>query len=949
MSKGYVLPIVLVLVAAMFVMAVAILSLGRGERKSARKFVDHRQAQLAVDAALRDAAEVIEHEMRDDAFILLMSSIDANADNREFVPCMFSARWSGDEFEYEPLFTTSEMPENSFVLRAPALDSESNDASLDWVIMRNQSGQPTARYMFWVEDLQGKIDPRVAGNREGVGGVHRRYGFEDLDPTLPAANQVALYALDPEATNDDQGELAELLIDGRSLMLTPMSSLALVPELGDVLKESMVDSLICGNQPYFERPMVPPVTGISGDVVGRPKMNLNKVLGLSGAQAVHEMSEWVRDALPDFEQRRGAFPDDYLKTLAASAVDYADVDSVPTSVDGIYSGVDSYPVLSEVVLHLHFRRLQQRDGQWVMVWTFRLFAELWNMSNQPVDSGMARLSYEVDLRPSSIGSGVGGMAFDDARLLLDGEKSAHDLEQIGERFYGPPVMVSLKPNEYRFYEFARVDYTIPCSPMLDGEGLPIPEEFDLVEPESEMRGISLIWNGKHTYRVPKILRDPYGLSGFQTHKSRKTAKACIPGHSYGGYGGAVNNMGDPRIAPYLREVPLGENAYPDNLSPHRRNVRRRNIYDRDRSPLKVRHYGRVLPSEWPDGGHDSPVGDFMVTTSHAALPTDQSKWPLNEVPEPRAHDAPQRISNSGRYYCETELGRVFDPVMWLPVYADLDGEPGSGAQDTEVLLRLNSGFYRPEMPERRLAWPEVTDHSEASAHYGGGNTLRVGRPEHQRFDRDGWRASRLLDLFHVGVPDSDDPLERCGPLVRVEGHVNLNTASEDVLRCLAAGWLRQDPGLARVVDRTHDLTYAMAAVTEPIKVGAPTDEKLADVLAREIVRNRPYASPSQLAEIKNSDGESLFGNRLLYEDGASLQWSDAAAEELFSRVYRSSTVRSRNLRVWIIGQALDGPEDNLEVVSESRRAFTVFADPGERKDNGELINSTMRVRYAMDF
>jgi hypothetical protein len=79
---------------------------------------------------------------------------------------------------------------------------------------------------------------------------------------------------------------------------------------------------------------------------------------------------------------------------------------------------------------------------------------------------------------------------------------------------------------------------------------------------------------------------------------------------------------------------------------------------------------------------------------------------------------------------------------------------------------------------------------------------------------------------------------------------------------------------------------------------------------------------------------------------SSLQWSDAAAEEAFARVYNSSTVRSRNFRIWVVGQAVaPTAPTNLspEVLSEVRKAFTVFADPGERNSNGSIDSSKFKT------
>ena len=87
---------------------------------------------------------------------------------------------------------------------------------------------------------------------------------------------------------------------------------------------------------------------------------------------------------------------------------------------------------------------------------------------------------------------------------------------------------------------------------------------------------------------------------------------------------------------------------------------------------------------------------------------------------------------------------------------------------------------------------------------------------------------------------------------------------------------------------------------------------------------------------------------------STLQWSDAAAEEAFARVYNSSTVRSRNFRVWVVGQAVaPTAATNLspEVLSEVRRVYTIFADPGDRDTDGSIDRAKFKtsILHENDF
>ena len=462
----------------------------------------------------------------------------------------------------------------------------------------------------------------------------------------------------------------------------------------------------------------------------------------------------------------------------------------------------------------------------------------------------------------------------------------------------------------------------------------------------------MMWNDREVDRSNKFYKgilDPTKPEfTYITKTPRQSGKAYIPGHSYveSGHSTYKNNMGDSRQALYLRssDYVLADNAYPENISPNRRNVRNKSIYksaDKETDVAKV--HGRVIPSEWPDGGHDTPVSIWAPVTS-----TDSNYDPTIYPPVTNAQEgeAPTFLSNRGRFYSATELGRIYDPIMFTPTF-----DPATKDAATDTTSFLSSGV----MPKKRVSWPSVEISSPPDIYYGGGNTLRIGRPEHPQFDAPakhapvdmpGKHAARLLDLFHAGKSRSEVSADREGPLVRIEGHINLNTASSDAIRAMAAGLMVSDPRLSK---RTSDTTHSALTWAPPVsdlEVSTPTKIKEADVLADAIIKGRPYASPSEVASALDADGKIVFGNRDLLPDGNKVQWSDAAAEEAFARVYEASTVRSRNFRVWVIGQALAPTattNTSPEVQAEVRRAYTVFVDPGARKTDGTIDPTKFRV------
>jgi hypothetical protein len=223
-----------------------------------------------------------------------------------------------------------------------------------------------------------------------------------------------------------------------------------------------------------------------------------------------------------------------------------------------------------------------------------------------------------------------------------------------------------------------------------------------------------------------------------------------------------------------------------------------------------------------------------------------------------------------------ELGNIYDPILW-----------------------------------RRVEDGNITANSIADPRFGGGNTLRIGRPEHPLF---AWTnmgggaqmpnmqqsAAALLDLFCVSTNYSE------------AGKINLNTAPAPVLRALAGGiYLRSDPNLK--IGTVTNANY-------------PIPAEMAEAFAQGVMRFRakyPFHSPSQLAFIGTDTNwpntttwpsNAVFGNTnaiaLSSAPGNSLssatnnvsEWNDQAAEEWFSKIFQLSTVYSRNFRVYVIAQ-----------------------------------------------
>jgi hypothetical protein len=254
-----------------------------------------------------------------------------------------------------------------------------------------------------------------------------------------------------------------------------------------------------------------------------------------------------------------------------------------------------------------------------------------------------------------------------------------------------------------------------------------------------------------------------------------------------------------------------------------------------------------------------------------------------------ADPAPCKISNFGSYTNICELGNIFDPIQWAP--------PTTTTNYANCNITTNTGSV----------W--TTNNL-----YGGGSTLRIGRPEHQKF---AWTKPATANNTDPSIPNMQMSAAALLDLFCLSnqfdegGKINLNTAPAPVLRALAGGiYLRSDTNLL------------------PGGTNFSVPSAMAEAFAQGVMRFRnkyPFYSPSQLAFIGTDPGwpntnswpsGAVFGNKDSIflnssapgnSSGASATmgvtaWNDQATEEWFAKIFKLSTVYSRNFRVYVIAQ-----------------------------------------------
>lgn len=822
---------------------------------------------------------------------------------------------------------------------------------------------------------------------------------------------------------------------------------------------------------YDELALIPYDAGI--EFGGELKLNLNRLLVEAEAdtdktdltkarEAVEQIADHIDRHLPDFRKRAGGFTlprarplsdreaheKAYLKTLAAGMIDYADVDAAPTiNIDGggkgkengsdseaeiEYRGMDAYPLVSEYWQRHRYERLIAPNR---VRYSLTDFVELWNLTNQEV-SGEVLLSFEYRGR-LWVGSEVypvmttvrGGRVVSGRPMEVDGLEGLW-LKPEPQRHYPPedppetppqapsnPVgcWVNLRPNEITVLRCPPVMFELESSGIETVTGVQYFGQPAHGNDERESRyRLAFRPQGASEFTVvdlPFQTLERYQLTSTATNKQTFNVNQCGLSYRLRDNNWAFN-VGDPRAA-YFIDYHQEVIDYDDGCSPWGRNFRG-----------FERMAGGVRTYLWPDGGHNSEPCPGSIKEMNG---TSKSLYDLNPTdPDPNidvgtrpavhaGNSAAERLkyiqhlSNRGRFFSPTELGHIFDPVMWNP--------NGSRWEDVEVLYGQHADIS-----------PDVFDSEPGAAYldahkrFCGGNTLRIGRVEHSAFrpdyrpaeERDpnrrtdrGMAASTLLDLFHCGNANAFDVESAAASnLTRIDGHVNVNTATRDVLRALVAGRLQSDPMLVPDSgeyphpDSPRRLRFhGRGNLASSVRSDQPSankdlpDSKVllppssdpsymhADLVAEAIIRNRPYVTPAEVAEkavvveaMQNALGRyeglrrehkdllaplamdmPVFGytERSLSKD-ASIeedrqvrpQWNDRAAEEAFARLWNNSTTRSRHFQITVTGQAVRLSRSGQETVLATRsRVFQVFIRPVRGAD-GRLIQQVVEITHS---
>jgi hypothetical protein len=204
------------------------------------------------------------------------------------------------------------------------------------------------------------------------------------------------------------------------------------------------------------------------------------------------------------------------------------------------------------------------------------------------------------------------------------------------------------------------------------------------------------------------------------------------------------------------------------------------------------------------------------------------------------------------------------------------------------------------------------------------------------FDQNGTRAWQLLDIFSGKTAGSN--------FTNTAGLVNINTASRDVLRSLAAGILENsDPAIQPASLQPPPQGNGLYPPTGG--AAQPTNVQQADKFADAVINSRPLLSTAGLSAIKDSQGRPFFGNPNQYQASTQTpptEWNDPGREELFAKIYNLAITRSRNFRVFVTGQSLDR---NGNVLSTVTKVYHVFIKPNRDSTTGAIQSQQVQIKY----
>jgi hypothetical protein len=910
-------------IVVLSIIVVAFLQSMSIERQTARSYLNKYRAELAAKAAENKITDLLKRWTTNDTYSITQTNYSVNSTDKP--PYYFISQGSGTATaKYIPLVSGASesipaLSMGTFPSQNQLFDPNIPDVSTTepqlpqyllryyhdntpethWVYLKDVKGRNLARYCFWVEDLQGKLDLAVVGNQNN-GGAQERGANLGNDKQIGEISPFTLF--DKSLKADNGFTKAKEILNSRPHLLAGSTLKQVVetidtsvdPKDGDASDVLLHFYYGLGYEDH-EPEIIPPGFGFSNE--SQPKLSFNDLLSdikndkVTAITAVQSISNNISTNISTFASTRagGMNATDYLNNLSASIIDYADADSQATTDGSTYRGIDSFPLVDQWFMMTAYTERTADHATFLN----HYYIEVWNMSDKIISGTVrfnARNAYTISL---------GGSQLDFSQPPASGTLS--------------DVAVSLQPNEKKMLDLGTLTYNVTTSS--------IPPKTVSVSQATLNFSYQLYWKDDDGGDFILVDRSgspggAYGPTKSFTYNSSSPPNsdsdwnAYIPGLIYRPNISSYldGNIGDPRSAYYM-QLPQDESAYETRAVVGGRTIR---------SGLTGKTYGETRPSYWPDPGFDDTTGTSIGSASKAPVP------PYVKAQASRTDYALEHIGNYSdwKYRSITELGNIYDPGQW---------QQDKQWQDVNAKVTDLSGFFK-------KALSDITPSASPDPRFGGGYTLRIGRPEFSRFDNDETdiytTKSRAADLLAIFSTE---------PTRSTRGLLNINTASRDALRALAAGITMTNPTYAN--SSPSDSSSTFESYSNPSVIYGPSKSAEADAFADAVIVNRPFYSQHELAarlKAANSDGTAktsdfFWGNPNVWSSGKPLTWRDAAAEEYLRQIYDLTTVRSRNFRIHITGEALN--PNTGKPVAISRRISDIYLHPSRDPANPTTITS----------
>jgi len=562
------------------------------------------------------------------------------------------------------------------------------------------------------------------------------------------------------------------------------------------------------------------------------------------ASDVAKIAAALTTNLPDFGARGGAMNSTaYVNNIAASIVDYVDADSTPnadTANPPAWRGVENIAWPNEVYTRFNLESRTIKESSYEFKLGVKQYIEVWNLGSKALTVTGANYSISNNLNiPLQCTNWNSNLKSADPATLPASEACTNLPFLLPANSYG---VVSAPTRTFTILvPISLVPKTL--TPMLTINPSPSSSTNNKYTISYSNKIIDATPGGRWLGSLANMR-----VGDFHFITTAANFGTTANGSSYNLAGG------DPRGGLFIQK-PMMDMPY-NQTTPGGRN-----------SHMSSSGGARIADPKvnWVDGGHSS-VADITTSPTNANV---NNSIPQGLQKQGKTNHWAQKINDTGTLTNVMELGNIFDPIQW--------GDP-------------NNPFH----PLDTAAWMVLTNTATAFSGACGRNTLRIGRPEHQRFaftnlggsndlpiPNMGQSAAALLDIFCATNAIDDG------------GKININTAPAAVLAALAGGiTLKADSANTKPGDNTN----MVKAFTNGVM---------------QFRQAYPFYSTSQLPFISANYGDKDWTNTwhtstvFSTNTGCGLQGmelNDQGMEEWFSKIYGLSSVQSRNFRIYVYAQ-----------------------------------------------